>query len=379
MTPTGIAQAGIAPTNLASAGLVPAVSAPDPCLAVSSGPETDAFIPLGGESRGMIFEGLPTTPRSAELVDKAFSRAARAGRAKRGHEAQESMLRTAGNVLSDNLENVVVSWPDFGFDVDPFYYELADAIVDVDRLRQALSQVMWASRQIEDLRDEYTTRLRNADVDTARKHRKQAFARMADVMDQISDDLRYVGDSRDDLRDLPDIRPDEPAIVVAGYPNVGKSSFVNRVTRASNEIAEYPFTTRGVHVGHFDHDHVRYQIVDTPGLLDRPEDERNDIERQAVSALRHLADVVLFMLDPSGDCGYPLEVQRELRREVRALFDGSVPMVTVANKHDRFDAVRAESVDATMSLTEAENVDRVLDLVIDAADYEPDLPTRDGE
>ena len=327
----------------------------------------------------MIFEGLPTTPRSEELVDKAFSRAARAGRAKRGHEAQESMLRTAGNVLSDNLENVVVSWPDFGFDVDPFYYELADAIVDVDRLRRALSQVMWASRRIEDLRDEYTTRIRNADLDTGRKHRKQAFARMADVMDQISDDLRYVGDSRDDLRDLPDIRPDDPAIVVAGYPNVGKSSFVNRVTRASNEIAEYPFTTRGVHVGHFDRDHVRYQIVDTPGLLDRPEDERNDIERQAVSALRHLADVVLFVLDPSGDCGYPLDVQLELRREVRALFDESVPMVTVANKHDRFDAVRAESVDATMSLTEDENVDRVLDSVIDAADHEPDLPTREGE
>ena len=327
----------------------------------------------------MIFEGLPTTPRSEELVDKAFSRAARAGRAKRGHEAQESMLRTAGNVLSDNLENVVVSWPDFGFDVDPFYYELADAIVDVDRLRQALSQVMWASRQIEELRDEYTTKIRNADVDTARKHRKQAFARMADIMDQIEDDLRYIGDSRDDLRDLPDIRPDEPAIVVAGYPNVGKSSFVNRVTRASNEIAEYPFTTRGVQVGHFERDHVRYQIVDTPGLLDRPEEERNDIERQAVSAVAHLADVVLFVLDPSGDCGYPLDVQLELREEVRALFDESVPLITVANKHDRFDAVRAEAIDATMSITEDENVEHVLDIVVDAVDYDTGLPTRDAE
>ncbi len=327
----------------------------------------------------MIFEGLPTTPRSEELVDKAFSRAARAGRAKRGHEAQESMLRTAGNVLSDNLENVVVSWPDFGFDVDPFYYELADAIVDVDRLRQALSQVMWASRQIEELRDEYTTKIRNADVDTARKHRKQAFARMADIMDQIEDDLRYIGDSRDDLRDLPDIRPDEPAIVVAGYPNVGKSSFVNRVTRAANEIAEYPFTTRGVQVGHFERDHVRYQIVDTPGLLDRPEEERNDIERQAVSAVAHLADVVLFVLDPSGDCGYPLDVQLELREEVRALFDESVPLITVANKHDQFDAVRAEAIDATMSITEDENVEHVLDIVVDAVDYDTGLPTRDAE
>jgi len=327
----------------------------------------------------MIFEGLPTTPRSEELVDKAFSRAARAGRAKRGHEAQESMLRTAGNVLSDNLENVVVSWPDFSFDVDPFYYEIADAIVDVDRLRQALSQVMWASRQIEDLRDEYTTKIRNSDVDTARKHRKQAFARMADVMDQIRDDLRYIGDSRDQLKVLPDVQPDEPAIVIAGYPNVGKSSFVNRVTRASNEIAEYPFTTKGVQIGHFDRNHVRYQIVDTPGLLDRPADERNDIERQAVGALEHLADVVVFMLDPSGDCGYPLSVQLELREEVRELFGDDVPFLTVANKHDRFEAVQAESVDATMSVTEDENVEAVLDMAVEAADFEPDLPTRDAE
>ena len=318
----------------------------------------------------MIFEGLPTTPRSEELVDKAFSRAARAGRAKHGHEAQESMLRTAGNVLSDNLENVVVSWPDFGFDVDPFYYELADAIVDVDRLRQALSQVMWASRQIEDLRDEYTTKIRNSDVDTARKHRKQAFARMADVMDQIEDDLRYIGDSRDQLKVLPDIRPDEPAIVIAGYPNVGKSSFVNAVSSAKIETAEYPFTTKGIRVGHFEHERVRWQIVDTPGLLDRPADERNQIENQAVSALAHAGDVILFFLDPSGTCGYPLEDQRALRAEVAAQFP-DVPLVTVCNKTDLSDEVEA---DCYMSVETGEGVEEALEAAIEAVGFEPKLP-----
>mgnify|MGYP000008005699 CR=1 FL=1 len=44
------------------------------------------------------FEQLPTTPRSEELIDKAFSRAARAGRAKSGVEAQRSMLQTAETV-----------------------------------------------------------------------------------------------------------------------------------------------------------------------------------------------------------------------------------------------------------------------------------------
>ncbi|WP_101294964.1 NOG1 family protein [Halegenticoccus soli] len=334
----------------------------------------------------MIFENLPTTPRSEELIDKAFSRAARAGRAKQGLEAQQSMLQTAANILSDNLENVVTEWPDFDL-VDPFYYELADAVLKtepsfggredeggVDILRQSLSEVGWASRQVREIKDEYGSKLRRTDPETARKHRKQAFARMADIVEEVEADLRRVGDARDALRTLPDVRPDEPTLVVAGYPNVGKSSFVNAVTRARNEIAAYPFTTKGVGIGHFERDRIRYQIIDTPGLLDRPEEERNDIERQAVSALEHLADAVLFVVDASEACGYPLDAQLELRDAVAARFEGAdVPVLTVCNKSDRSTDVEA---DAYMSVAEGDNVDGVLDTAIEAIGYEPDLPSR---
>ena len=334
----------------------------------------------------MIFESLPTTPRSEELLDKAFSRAARSGRSKSGLEAQESMLVTASNIVSDNLENVVTTWPDFDT-VDPFYRELADAVLrqstmerepdagptgGIAALRGSLSEVTWASRQIREIRSEYQTKLRNSDPETARKHRKQAFARIADILDEIEGDLLRVGAARDALKDLPDIRPDEPAIVVAGYPNVGKSSFVNSVTRASNEIASYPFTTKGVQIGHFERDRIRYQIIDTPGLLDRPDAERNDIERQAVSALEHLADAVLFLVDPSGDCGYPIDSQIELRDAVRDRFaTRGVPVLTVCNKADRSREVEA---DAYMSVTEGEGVEELLDLAVEAVDYEPDVP-----
>jgi len=324
----------------------------------------------------MIFETLPTAPRAEELIDKAFSRAARAGRAKPGLEAQQSMLTIAVNITSDNLENVVTAWPDFDY-IDPFYYELADAIVDVDELRQSLSEVMWASRQIEEIGREYQPKLRKTDPELARKHRKQAFARIADIMDEIADDLLAVGEARDALKNLPDIRPDEPAIVIAGYPNVGKSSFVNHVTRASNEIAEYPFTTKGVQIGHIERDHIRYQLIDTPGLLDRPEAERNDIERQAVGAIEYLADTILFFVDASGDCGYPLDVQLELRDSVAARFeDRDIPVLTICNKSDRSTDVDA---DAYMSITIEDGVDEVLSLAIEAVGFEPELPSRDGE
>jgi nucleolar GTP-binding protein len=334
----------------------------------------------------MIFEDLPTTPTSEELIDKAFSRASRAGKAKYGLDGQQSMLQTAANIISDNLENVVTAWPDFAYEdeVDPFYYELADAILTVpdaadadsgvDALRKSLSEVMWASRKAREIHEEYQPKLRKTDVDTARKHRKQAFARLADIVEQVEDDLLWINEARNALRDLPEINPDEPTIVVAGYPNVGKSSFVNDVTNARGETASYPFTTKGIGLGHFERDHIRYQIVDTPGLLDRPPAERNEIESQAVSAIEHLADCMLVVLDPSGECGYPLESQLELRDAIAARFE-DVPVLTIANKVDRVDHWTADvDTDDEMSVETGENVDRVLETAVEAIDYEPELP-----
>jgi nucleolar GTP-binding protein len=314
------------------------------------------------------FENLPTALTADELVDKAFSRAARAGRAKSGIDAQQSMLMTAANIVSDNLENVVTDWPDLA-GLDPFYYELADAIVGVDELRKHLNEVGWASRKATDIRQEYERRLYSGDTETARKLRKQAFARLADVVEEIESDITALAEAREQLRDLPDIRPDEPTIVVAGYPNVGKSSFVNAVTRADNETASYPFTTTRINVGHVERDHIRYQLVDTPGLLDRLPEERNDIESQAVSALAHAADAVLVLLDASGECGYPIDAQRDLLADVRERFDA--PVLSVCNKADRSRDVEA---DYYMSVTEGENVEAVLDAAIDAVGYEPELP-----
>jgi nucleolar GTP-binding protein len=335
----------------------------------------------------MIFEGLPGTPTAEELEDQAFSRAARAGRAKSGTEAQLSMLQTAANVIGDNLENVVAGWPDFER-MDPFYHELADAVLagegvtrrgtdedgeptettGIDALRQALSQVSWASRKANELRDEYQSRVAKGG-DAARKHRKQAFARLADVVEQVDDDLTLIRDAREQLRTLPELNPDEPAIVVAGYPNVGKSSFVNAVTRARNETASYPFTTTGIGVGHLERDHVRYQLVDTPGLLDRPAAERNEIESQAVSALVHLADCVLVFLDASEAAGYPIEDQRALFDDLDAAFD--VPVIAVCNKRDLSTDVDA---DHYVSVTEGEGLDELVDDAVERIGFEPELP-----
>lgn len=46
------------------------------------------------------------------------------------------------------------------------------------------------------------------------------------------------------------------------------------------DVQPYAFTTKSLFVGHTDYKYLRWQVIDTPGILDRPLEERNTIEMQ---------------------------------------------------------------------------------------------------
>ena len=65
------------------------------------------------------------------------------------------------------------------------------------------------------------------------------------------------------------------------------------VTRADVDVQPYAFTTKSLFVGHTDHKYLRWQVIDTPGILDRPLEERNTIEMQVCSAV-HNKEIFLY-------------------------------------------------------------------------------------
>ena len=73
--------------------------------------------------------------------------------------------------------------------------------------------------------------------------------------------------------------------------------------------------------------------MDTPGILDHPLDERNTIEMQSITALAHLNACILFFIDISETCGYSIELQLSLFKNVKPLFAGK-PLVLVLSKID---------------------------------------------
>ncbi len=85
---------------------------------------------------------------------------------------------------------------------------------------------------------------------------------------------------------------------------------------------------------------------------------------------------MLVVVDPTGECGYPIASQLELRDAISARFE-AIPVLTIANKEDRFedgDLTEAVAADYTMSVETGANVETVLDAAVDAIDYEPELP-----
>ncbi len=307
-----------------------------------------------------MFEQLPTVPTSEELLNKSFRRASRA-------TDDESMVQNAGNILSDNLSNLIKKFPSFE-NLPPFYREMADIIAGVDKIRISLSRLGWASRQIRLISKEYVGTIRRSRGLDTTPARKSAFGRYSSVMRSIEKDLLFLNEARNHLRKMPTIDPAVPTILIAGYPNVGKSSFIVQVTGARPEIANYPFTTRGIFVGHFMREEQKYQVVDTPGLLDRPMEERNEIEQQTVAALSHLQGVVLYILDPSEHCGYLIDSQLSLAEDLKKWL--TLPVLVVANKADilRF----ADDKDIMQMSTETgQGVSEVLDKLVSMLDAMP--------
>lgn len=93
-------------------------------------------------------------------------------------------------------------------------------------------------------------------------------ARMATIVKRQTQSLQYLEQVRQHLSRLPSIDPNTRTLLVCGYPNVGKSSFLNKITRADVEVQPYAFTTKSLYVGHTDYKYLRWQVVDTPGILD---------------------------------------------------------------------------------------------------------------
>ncbi len=124
---------------------------------------------------------------------------------------------------------------------------------------------------------------------------------------------------------------------LVGFPNAGKSSFLQAVTAARPKAASYPFTTLHANVGVIDFPESadKLTIADIPGLITGAHENKGLGHR----FLRHIERCtgLLFIVDTAGTDGRdPLDDLKDLKEELR-LYDPAMiekPWRILANKTD---------------------------------------------
>ncbi|KAM5459457.1 Ribosome-interacting GTPase 2 [Microsporum canis] len=104
-------------------------------------------------------------------------------------------------------------------------------------------------------------------------------------------------------------------ISLVGFPSVGKSTFLSKITKTKSEVAAYSFTTLTAIPGVLEYGGSEIQILDLPGIIEGAADGKGR-GRQVISAAK-TSDLILMVLDATK------------RAEQRALLEAELEAVGI--------------------------------------------------
>ncbi|KAH7836271.1 hypothetical protein Vadar_034241 [Vaccinium darrowii] len=217
----------------------------------------------------------------------------------------------------EKLSTIVEEFPRLD-GIHPFYSDLLHVLYDKDHYKLALGQINTARNRIGRIAKDYVKLLKYGDSLCQCKTLKvAALGRMSTVIKKVGPSLAYLEQIRQHMARLPSIDPN----------------------------------TRTILICHTDYKCLRYQVIDTPGILDRPFEDQNIIEMCSITALAHLRAAVLFFLDISGSSGYTIAQQAALFHSIKSLLVNK-PLIIVCNKTDLqpFDGISEEDMKLVMEM-----------------------------
>ena len=114
----------------------------------------------------------------------------------------------------------------------------------------------------------------------------------------------------------------KPIVAIIGRPNVGKSTFFNRVTGTRKALVDnFPGVTRDRHYGDATWDGIGFTLVDTGGFPDQDKDDfAHKIRFQIIQAIED-ADVIILLLDGKhGISPFDEDIVKILRELTKPVF-----------------------------------------------------------
>ncbi len=270
----------------------------------------------------MNFQKIPPVELSKHTLEVAFRKAREKSNAKkiRGDPIHVAKKKASIKVdvvkdsINQRLDKILKAFPET-MKLSLFYVQLIKLTIDFKEFKQAFGAINWAIKKNITLQKEYARKIMRAkDVPQIKLFTKQYYGRISSVVKQIDGKLKFLEKSRRILRTYPDIK-DLFTICIYGFPNVGKSTLLNKITGTKAKTAAYAFTTKSINAGYATINKHKVQFLDVPGTLARVE-KMNNIELQAELVMKELADVIIYVFDLSGYCGYSVKKQEQLLQKI---------------------------------------------------------------
>ena len=146
------------------------------------------------------------------------------------------------------------------------------------------------SEKIQELEEEISTTKYNKRTQHAIGLMKAKLAMLREKSEQRASVGKAKGDDRFAVR-----KTGDGVVILLGFPSVGKSTLLNKVTNAKSDIASYAFTTLRAIPGLMEHKHAKIQIIDVPGVVSGAASGRGR-GKEVIGMLRG-ADLILILVD----------------------------------------------------------------------------------
>ena len=305
----------------------------------------------------MIPERIPTVPDSKEIIERSF---------KGVNKVQNIYLPSFLNKLKSvsiqkiklmeatakkALGRVYDGFPKFD-DLDRFERDVLFIMVNGREYERSLNNLKWARTKITELATNSIRGIKKApNMTVIARFRSSFYGRFSSIIEDMDESLSFLREAREALKKVPQVSREMKIIIIAGFPNVGKSSLISKLTNLTPEIADYPFTTKSINVGMMKMGASIYEVLDVPGLLNRK--NHNTIERVALAAIENIGNLVVCMMDPTEECGYRLEEQQKL---CDSLKDLGKNVLIVENK---IDVERTDSDNIKISCATGEGIEEL--------------------
>jgi nucleolar GTP-binding protein len=201
--------------------------------------------------------------------------------------------------FSNQITEILDNFPSIDY-IHPFFGDLLNLMFERQHYKIALAKISVSKRKINYICKNFVKIVKNGNTSyVCKQSKKEALGRICTVVKKLNKSFVFLEKVRKHLDNLPNLDPYRKIIVLHGSSKVGKSSFLNKTTRANVKLGDHNRNNNFILIGHMQSNFSQLQILDVTGTFTQSICKENRFIMKVYSIFLNLDCINLHFLDLS--------------------------------------------------------------------------------